>query len=215
MANLITRKQFASLIGKTPDYVGTYIRRGKIIEKNKRIDTDNSTNKAFLAKHTTKEVVREFKKEQNRDQKRIESEADEILCSTSGSNEPELPFGKIHDIDYKLKEKDLQLKIVKIAKENLDLDKKKGKLIEIEPARDIMQRAIVVLSSQYRQESKPFITELAAKYNIPDADLAGIQKRFDVTINKAVNESRSLIEKECEIVTNEYSQTLNVGESKS
>ncbi|HSH51020.1 MAG TPA: hypothetical protein VK982_04770, partial [Bacteroidales bacterium] len=109
--------------------------------------------------------------------------------------------------------KEIEFKTVKIAKERLDLDKKKGRLIEIKAATDVMQRAVVVLGSKYRQESKTFITEIASKYNIPDTQLAGLQKWFDNTINKAVIESKDLIVKECEIIASEYSETLNRGES--
>ena len=77
-----------------------------------------------------------------------------------------------------------------------------------------MSRAIVTLSSQYRQNSKLYLMELAAKYSIPDTDIAGIQKNFDNYINKAVKESKQLIEMECKIVADGYSENLNIGESK-
>ena len=58
MANLVTRKQLAALIGRSPQYVGSYIKRGKLIEEegkskmNKPIDTDHPINKAWIAKNT-------------------------------------------------------------------------------------------------------------------------------------------------------------------
>lgn len=201
MPNLLTRKEIGQLINQSPQYVGKYVSRGHLIEKNKRIDTDHPKNKAFLNKFITREVEKE-------------AESSEII--EDGKSKIETT-GKVNqgNIDYKLKKKDLELKIVKIEKEHLDLDKKKGKLIEIKAATDVMQRSVVVLSSQYRQNSKQFITELSAKYNIPDSDLAGLQKWFDNTINKAVKESKDLIQKECEIIADEYSELLNVGESKT
>jgi LysM repeat protein len=201
MPNNLTRKDIANLIGKSPQYIGVQINRGHLIEKNKRIDTDNAKNKAFLNKFITKEVEKESQEE-------IEPD------NTQTANDSSLKVNQ-GNIDYKLKKQELELKTVKTAKERLDLDKKKGKLIEIKAATDVMQRSVVVLSSQYRQNSKQFITELAAKYNIPDSDLAGIQKWFDNTINKAVAESTGLIKKECEIIASEYSESLNIGESKS
>jgi hypothetical protein len=208
MPNLLTRKEIASLINKSPQYIGVQIDRGHLVEKNKRIDTDNQKNKAFLSKFITKEVIKEQEKEK---QKPVD--IDNSDSSLDIINEPK----KVNqaNIDFILKQHDLKLKIVNIEKGNLDLDKKKGKLIEIQAAKDIMQRSVVVLSSQYRQNSKQFIIELSAKYNIPDIDLAGIQKQFDITINKAVSESIVLIKKECEIVVSEYSQTLNVGEHEN
>ena len=195
MPNNLTRKDIAELISQSPAYIGVMIKRGKLIEKNKRIDTDNPKNKAFLSKFITREVEKEAN----------ESDEDEKEPKQKGIN--------TGNIDYVLKQHDLKLKIVNIEKGRLDLDKKKGKLIEISASIDVMQRAVVVLGSQYRQEAKQFLIELTAKYNIPDTDLAGLQKWFDNTINKAVKESSELIKTECEIIASEYSDQLNVGES--
>jgi len=202
MANNLTRRDIAQLIGKTPQYIGVQVKRGHLVEKNKRLDTDHPKNKAFLSKFITKEVEKEAEKQEQ--------------LNNQDSNHSETK-GKLNpgNIDYVLKQHELKLKAVKIEKERLDLDKKKGKLIEIKAATEVMQRAVVVLGSKYRQESKTFITEIASKYNIPDTQLAGLQKWFDNTINKAVIESKDLIVKECEIISDEYSQSLNVGESKS
>lgn len=204
MPNLLTRKQIGELINQSPQTIGKYVHRGKIVERDKRIDTDHPKNKAFLNKFITKEVEREAEKEP------VEDVPDMIKAQYD-------KVGKVNagNIDYALKKKDLELKIINIRKGNLDLDKKNGKLIDIKASIDVMQRAVVVLSSQYRQESKTFITELSAKYGIPDKDLAGLQKWFDNTINKAVAESKDLIKKECEIIADEYSETLNRGESKT
>ena len=176
---------------------------GHLVEKNKRIDTDHPKNKAFLAKFITREVERESSKSEPEEKEEAQEKEGKQKGLNSGN------------IDYVLKQHDLKLKIVNIEKGRLDVDKKKGKLIEIKAATDVMQRSVVVLSSQYRLESKTFITELASKYNIPNADLAGIQKKFDITINKAVSQSKNLIKKECEIIASEYSETLNRGESKT
>jgi len=199
MANNLTRKDIAQLIGKSPQYIGVQIKRGHLIEKNKRIDTDNSKNKAFLSKFITKEII----KEQEKEEKEVSQKESDTYTGINQSN-----------IDYIVKQHDLKLKIVKIEKERLDLDKKKGKLVEIDPVSEVMQRAVVVLSNKYIQQSKLFLIELAAKYEIPEGDIASLQKAFDSKMNEAVKESRGLIISECESVANEYSQTLNVGESK-
>ena len=191
--NLLTRREVAQLIQQTPQFVGTHVKRGHLIEKSKRIDTDLRKNKLFLSKFITKEIERK-------------EEAD-VEITSSGKNTTGL--------ERKIKEADLKLKKVKIQKEELDLSKKQSKLIEILEAKDIMNRAIIVLSNQYRQNSKQYILELAAKYNIPDTDLADIQKWFDDTINKSVKESSLLIKTECKIVSDSYSEKLNIGESEN
>lgn len=197
MANNLTRKEIAKLIGKGESYVGTYVRRGHLTEKNKRIDTDLKKNKIFLSKFITKEIERKIEQEPDFDISKIPIN------------------GKYGNLDIELKEHELELKKIKIQKEKLDLTKKQAKLIELLEAKDIMSRAIVVLSSQYRQNAKLYLLELAAKYNIPDSDLAGIQKWFDDTINKSIKESKDLIKAECRIVADGYSESLNVGESEN
>ena len=201
MANKLTRRDVAQLIGKTPQYIGVQVKRGKLIEKDKRIDTDNSKNKAFIAKFASRQVIPEA---ENEESEQVNYEEPNLFNGITPAN-----------VDYHKNLKEIELKTVKIAKERLDLDKKKGRLIEIKAATEVMQRAVVVLGSKYRQESKTFLIELASKYNVPDTDIAGLQKWFDNTINKAVIESKDLIVKECEIISDEYSQSLNVGESKS
>lgn len=193
--NLLTRREVASLIQQTPQFIGVHVKRGHLIEKHKRIDTDLKKNKLFLSKFITKEIER----------KEVE-EKEEAPKTKKGIS--------VGNIDYVIKQHDLKLKKLKIDKEKLDLSKKQAKLIEISEAKEIMNRSIIVLSNQYRQNSKQYILELASKYSIPDTDLAGIQKWFDDTINKSVNESNLLIKKECAIVADDYSERLNIGESK-
>lgn len=195
MANLLTRNQLAALIQKSPQYVGVLVNRGKLIENNKKINTDTKHNKICLSKFILKEL------------EKVEIE--------NSAYQPKLNGKSYTNLDIELKEKDLEIKIIKIQKDKLDLSKKQAKLIELLEAKDIMQRAIVVLSSQYRQNSKLYILGLAAKYKIPDDSLAGIQKWFDETINKSVSESNGLIKKECKIVSDNYAETLEQGESEN
>ncbi len=96
----------------------------------------------------------------------------------------------------------------------MDLAKKQGKLIGILESKDVMQRAATTIGAQFRQMSKQYINEVAAKYNIPDSDIAGLQKNFDTFVNRAVKEAKELIEIECRAVADEFSETLNQGESK-
>ncbi len=195
MANLLTRNQLAALIQKSPQYVGVLVNRGKLIENNKKINTDTKHNKICLSKFILKEL------------EKVEIE--------NSAYQPKLKGKSYTNLGIELKEKDLEIKIIKIQKDKLDLSKKQAKLIELLEAKDIMQRAIVVLSSQYRQNSKLYILGLAAKYKIPDDSLAGIQKWFDETINKSVSESNGLIKKECKIVSDNYAETLEQGESEN
>ncbi len=194
MSNKLSRKEIAKLTNRTVQAVGNSVRRGHLVEVDKLIDTDLKKNKLHLSKFITKEIER--------------VEENEVP-------QPNIKKGiNSGNIDYIIKQHDLKLKQVKLKKEKLDLSKKQAKLIEILEARDIFNRSIIVLSSQYRQRSKQYILDLAAKYDIPDTDLAGIQKAFDENINKAVKESKLLIKQECKVVSDNYAETLMQGESK-
>ena len=174
---LLTRKQIAELTNRTVQAVGNSIRRGHLIEVDKRISTDNPQNKRHLAKFISRSI------------KTDESEN-----------------GSISNLDKLLKEHDLQLKKVKIKKENLDYDKKQAKLINVLDAKDIMIRSIVILSNQYRNTAKQYLIEIAAEFNISDSALPEIQKRFDKTINQGVLDSKDLIKIECEIMANKFTE---------
>lgn len=193
--NLLSRKQISELIQESPQFIRSRILAGHLIEKAKRIDTDSKINKKFLSQYMTKELEK--------------NEPEPTRIKSNGNRK-----NGFSDLDIELKEHDLEIKKLKIEKEKLDLSKKQARLIELLQAKDIMNRSIIVLSNQYRQNSKLYILGLAAKYKIPDADLAGIQKWFDDTINKSVSESNGLIKKECKIVSDAYAETLNQGESE-
>ena len=199
MSNYYSRREIAELIEKTPQYVGMLITRGKLTEKNKKIDTDLKKNKICLSKFITKEIER----------KEDEEEYGEENTSSSGSPKN----SEVRSLDIRIKQH-LKLKIVRTAKEELDLAKKQGKLIGILESKDVMQRAATTIGAQFRQMSKQYINEVAAKYNIPDSDIAGLQKNFDTFVNRAVKEAKELIEIECRAVADEFSETLNQGESK-
>lgn len=117
MSNLLTRKQFAALIKKQPNYVGMYISRKKIIEVDKRIDTDHPTNRAFIAKHSG--VIEEKQTTESSDNK---------------------SDGKINqgNIDYIVQQHNLQLKATKLASDKFELDKKKGKVVPTDFMIEIM-----------------------------------------------------------------------------
>lgn len=220
---LLTRKEFGALVNESPQYVGRLILYGKLIEKKKRIDTENPVNKIYLKDKIGLDIIK----------KKVPKPKPKVPRKKAVNpvyESPELPIPKKEEVDnydddeteekyhrYNLdlekKQKDVELISIRIEKEKLDLTKKQAQLIEIMAAKDIMQRAVIVLSNQYRQTSKHFILQLFSKYNIPDTDLASIQKTFDETINKAVNDSEDLIKTECEIVANELAGKLGVGEA--
>lgn len=118
MANLVTRKQIAALIGKTPNYVGMYVERKHIIEENKRIDTDHPKNKEFIAKFTTKSFESSVAKEEEK----------------AVSEEDNTPQGKVtpSNIDYLRKQHEVKKLQLDIQLKKIELLKKKATVLPLE-----------------------------------------------------------------------------------
>ena len=209
--NKLTRKEFASLMGKKPDWIRTYISRNKVVEdSNRLIDTDLDINKSFLVKWGVEKIERSGISEETVVLKKEKPKVQDIAKEVDRD-------GKINpsNIDYVIKQHDLKLKQVKIKKEALDLKKKEAKIIDLITAEEIMQRVVIILSNGYRLKSKTYINNLASKYKIPRKAIASIQKEFDESINKAVREASESIELECRAVANEMAGQFNVGERKN
>jgi predicted transcriptional regulator len=118
MANLLTRKEIAALIGKTPNYVGMYVERKHLIEENKRIDTDHPKNRAFIAKFTT----RAFESTTNKEEEEKHTEEDQGLK------------GKVNvgNIDYFKKQHEIKKMQLDIQLKKVELLKKKAKVLPLE-----------------------------------------------------------------------------------
>jgi predicted transcriptional regulator len=117
VANLVTRKQIAALIGKTPNYVGMYVERKHIIEENKRIDTDHPKNKEFIAKFTTKSFESSVAKEEK-----------------ALPEEDNTPQGKVtpSNIDYLRKQHEVKKLQLDIQLKKIELLKKKATVLPLE-----------------------------------------------------------------------------------
>lgn len=132
----LKRKDIAELANKSVQYIGVQIQRGKLIEKDKLIDTNNLTNKAFLSKYITKDLQTIENKNQETNNKETNNHENEKTLEQGNS--------KVNqgNIDYIIKQYDLKLKTVKVKAENLELDKKKAKVMPIEFVKEMLQRYV-------------------------------------------------------------------------
>lgn len=135
MANLQTRKQIAALIKRPPTFVGTYVRRGKIEEKNGKIDIDNPVNAQWVADFMVKPVsvktaYTPTPKTKTAIRKKKTPAEDSPIDFEVLMQEDEIAVPKTIDGLKKLKE------IKKIETEtrlkNLELEKKKGQVLPLD-----------------------------------------------------------------------------------
>lgn len=133
MANLLTRKQVAALIGQKPQYIGTNISREKLIEVKGKIDVDDPINKQWIADYMSKSVNKRAanpQKKQTTGRKRKTSKENNPVDFDIDFAEGDLVVPKTVDGLKKYKE------IKKIETEtrlkNLELEKKKGQVLPLD-----------------------------------------------------------------------------------
>ena len=179
MANLLTRKQVAELINKTPGYVGMYIKRGKLIEENKRIDTDNSANKHFISKYITKELSK--------------NTAEEVE-----KNEDQDGKGKINqgNIDYIVRQHDLKLKITKLEREELEIKKKKAKVVPVDFIIEMFSGYIKTNIVGINSEVDKMISELIDEFGGDYETKLKYKKRLRELINSIFKNNHESISKD-------------------
>jgi len=155
---LITRKQLAEQIGKTPLYVGVYVNRGKVIEVKKKIDTDNVINKTFIEKH---KEIREFRKSEKTEQSEPEQK-----------NEHQDKSGKVNqgNIDYVVRQHDLKLKAIRINQAQIEIEKKMAKVIPVDFSTEMfniyLQSNIVGIISNGNLLIEKLIDEMKGSYEL-------------------------------------------------
>lgn len=130
MANLLTRKELAALVNRMPQQIGVYVKRGHLIEENKRIDTDNPVNKAWIAKNTItslKESTNNIKpKAKPKPKQKIQ------IPDNFEFDEKDIMGMPVLTIDALKKKKEIKKIEIQTKKEELEYLKKKEKVLPIE-----------------------------------------------------------------------------------
>jgi hypothetical protein len=143
---LYTRKQFGELCGKSAQQIGVAINRdGAVIEVNKKIDVQNPTNKAYLAKVTVAEVNKDIEKIHN-DQKQTENIPQQSANKLDVSN-----------IDYVLKQHQLKKIIIETNLKNLEYAKKKKKVLPLNLAATNINTFLIGTVGKVKNELDKFI----------------------------------------------------------
>lgn len=145
--NLLTRKQFAELVNKSPQEIGVYISRGKLFEKNRMLDTEHPINSTFITANTFKNLekqgvvfskpkvkkVKPVKDNQNWDViLGIAEEPEQIPEIESSYDEFLSPLAEGMSIDRTKKLKEIARIEADTKLKELELLKKKAKILPLE-----------------------------------------------------------------------------------
>lgn len=113
----LTRKEFAAITGQTQKTIGTYVKRGVLIEENKRIDTELAKNKQFIIERNSKTLDAQIPKVEIKENKEEEEENNGIVPS---------------NVDFVKKQYEIQKLQVEVDIKNLELQKKKEKVLPLD-----------------------------------------------------------------------------------
>lgn len=156
MERYYTRKDFANLCGITPNDVAVYVRRGQIIERNKKIDTHAPATQEFLLK----------RKEKNGDLK-IEVLEKEPITDPKEADKKEKEFDKKikerHDLlvkekSSKISKTELELELLKIKRE-----KTQGKLLPTEIVKVVFAQYSKSIQVAFQQCGENWLVEISKK----------------------------------------------------
>jgi len=174
---IYTIRQFADEIGKEPKHVHSYIARKKLIKNgDKKIDTSELINDAFLKKYSQKLAAKTILKH-------------ETPINSDESDEKEIPKLKDTNEYSQLELQEKQLRIEKLRREvdlkNEELRKKKGESIDLNPALTIVKTYSVKLKKELANGVQILIQDICAREGV-DPGRAG---EYKLKVNDIINSS--------------------------
>lgn len=194
MANLLTRKQVAALIGKKTQQIGVYINRDKkLIEENKKIDTDHPINKAFIAKFTAKNLIEQNNNEDN---------PDEDPTTIKLGN-------KINkaNVDYEKKKHEVKKLQTEIRLKDLEYKKKKAKVLPLDFVIDWSGRNIRGVFGETVNFGNSIIEQICNELDADTETKLKYKKMFKQGFNEMVKDGIKKQEPEALDHAKEYSLT--------
>ncbi len=205
----LTRYEFASLCNTTHPIITTNIKRGKLVEVNKKLDTENALNAAFIQRYHKKNLEEKTKK--------IEQVYTEVVETPSKSSVKDVneKSQRIVDWDLKKKKADALLQERKAEKELLTLEKLAGKLIPLDLTYKIINAHNHEIFATFHND----LENLASIYCdiLAGGDrkkLSEINNKLGQRLEEIISRAKDMAESSIEIAVEEYSETRNRGERR-
>lgn len=209
---LLSKKEFAELIGQPTNYLSVYIKRGKIIiGENELIDTTNEKNNAFILKQGGKKTNREKENavietveaetvfEKPKIKPRVNLPNQQTETETEFQNIAALDKKKL-ELDVKKKQADLEAVLIKNAKA-------KGEVIPFELMKPLIAQNNQSLTTAFKNAADEVLAAMAKKKNFSNTEVAELNGVLVQAINTAIKKATDQSIKSLEILINDYQLT--------
>lgn len=226
----LNRQEFAAMCHTSKAVITTNINRGKLIELDKKIDTENVINREFFERYDAKfkassakmpssqEIDKLYKETVQTLEKAAEEEVKTKRTKTKqkAENDKKLKEAlEIHKWDTRKKKADALLQERKAEQAQLQLEKMAGKLIPV----DLVFSIIKVHNTDIFATFQNDVENLASIYCdiLASGDrkkLAEITEKINFKLEDIIKRAKDVATASIENAVEEYAQTRNRGERK-
>lgn len=225
---LLTKKEFAGQTGQTTKTLATYIGRKKVVvRKDGLIDTNNATNRDFIAAKAWQEPVKNghMASEEQQAAKVLEpmmtqiANSDDEPTADGGTPGPTVAPDADTVLPIKLSEKRYKHYLAektKTAKEldELKIKKLQGEVIPVAPIEALVFRYRQHILTKQKLTYENFLNEVAHKYGMSSEDMAFYRGEFIKKLNAAEQMAMDEFLQGLDRALNEFTIKKGRGEKK-
>lgn len=223
---LLSRKEFAALCHTSTAIVTTNINRGKLVEFEKKLDTENPLNNSFFNRYINKSNEKKTKlptkdeidKLYNETVEKVKEKVEKEVFSgaeKSRHKRNNKKYEDLNDWDSRKKKADALKAELAVEKAQLEINKLSGKLIPLELTDNILAaytRSIITVFENDMLNLASIYTDILAsgdrKY------LAEITDKLNEKLDDSVNRALEVAKQEIENAVENYKEVRNRGEKK-
>jgi len=237
----VSRKEFGEMCGKTQAYIGMMVRRGKVVENDKRkINTELPINYAYFIKTQTPDKVLQYEKEQAKIatiKKNVQAKAKIVVAKEEKENtrkkeiqelkesliqplKPQVNVSTtttatqpgIFGIDAEIKQAQLKKIKIDIAEKEIKVAKLNGEVIPFDLVQLLFNQHSKSITTAFHNATDNIITDFQKEFGLTREDSAKLRGNLIEVVNQAVKESISISKKQVKNIVSEYSIKKGRGE---
>lgn len=212
------KKEFADQYQiKTKD-LAKYIQRGKVVEVNGKIDTNDVINAAWCVNREQLLLKKEVKKENPSIQVSNEVKAAKVEVKKEIQPKFEFPpetkrtLQQTFEVEGKLKDLQLEKTENEIALQRERLQKIQGESVPTELVKALITQHTKSITVEFRNAADNLLMEISARHSISSEEMGALRAKLIEIINKAVNASVDETKTGLKLLVDEYSVKKGVGE---
>ena len=215
---LLSKKEFAGQTGQTTKTLATYVTRKKVVvRKDGLIDTNNETNRAFIAAHGWKEPVKgghlpkDVVTETSAASKKVVKGVVNDSQEEPGDADTEelMPISKSerHYKHYQALKTEAEERLA-----HLKIKKLQGDVVPVDPIEQLIFRYKQHMLTEQKAIFEAFLNEIAHKYSITGEDIAMYKGIIIKKLNDGVQDATRNTLRELDVVLNEFTIKRGKGE---